>query len=77
MVFLGYQTLAKFIFLLKQHPVKPIYLFVTRDNVVWDEEQEQEARSKIEEQMKYPASAEDQGTALFHFELLYDIFKKK
>lgn len=36
-----------------------------RDNVVWDEEQEQEARAKIEEQMKHPASSEDQGVVMF------------
>ena len=33
-----------------------------RDNVVWDEEQEKQARTKTEEQLANPASKEDIGT---------------
>ena len=35
-----------------------------RDNVVWDEEQEKQARTKTEEQLANPASKEDIGTCI-------------
>ena len=41
--------------------IKTLMFLLLRDNVVWEEEQEEEARAKIHEQMKHPASVEDTG----------------